>query len=75
MALAAMQSLAEIGIEHQIFQAWVNRIGIGDFLQKARADDAAASPNLRQRPKIQVPTIDFLRLGHQLEPLGIGADF
>ena len=44
--------VGEIRIEQQIVQRWVPRISLGDAVEEARPNNAAASPNGRDIAEI-----------------------
>ena len=74
VGLALLDLLVEIRIEQQVHQARFLRVGVGDLLEEAGADDAAAAPDAGDRREIELPVVFLLGLAHELEALGVGAD-
>src|SRR5687768_17026187 len=72
--LARRQRPLEIGSEHQIHEAGVTAVGLGDLLEEARANDAAATPDGGDGAEVERPVVFLLRLRHELEALGIRTD-
>ena len=50
-------------------------ISFGDAVKKFRANDAPATPNRRDVPKIQIPAVGCAGGTEQLHPLGVGNNF
>jgi hypothetical protein len=75
VGLAALDDLlVEVRIQQQVRQVPDRGVGVGDLLQEAGADDAAAAPDHGDLAEVQLPVVLGLRLAHELEALGVGAD-
>ena len=73
--LRRLECLVEVGVEQEVHEVGVPGVGLGDLLEERGADDAAAPPDLRDLPEVELPAVFLLRLAHQLEALGVGAIF
>ena len=51
------------------------RVGVHDLLEEAGADDAAAAEDGGDFGEVQLPVVLALGFAHELEALGVGADF
>ena len=71
LGLALLDLLVEIGVKKEIDQAGVLGVGVGDLLQKASPDDAAAAPNRGDFREIELPLVLVLGFAHELEALRI----
>ena len=67
--------VVEIGVEQEVYEVGVACVGVGDFLEEAGADDAAAAEDGGDFGEVEFPVVFFLGFAHELEALGVGADF
>ena len=73
--LRAFDLAAEIRVEQQVCELRVTSVSLGDFLQERRADNATTAPDLCNFTEVERPLVFLLRFAHELEALGVGADF
>ncbi len=70
-----VSDIFEVRGQQQVSNAFVFSIGVGDFLQELRTNDAARAEDLRDFTVVQIPVV-FVRRGTQLrETLRVGDDF
>src|SRR4051812_46082590 len=72
--LRLFHRLVEVGIKEQIGEVRIAGIGLGDLLQKGRANDTTAAPDLRDLAEVESPVVFLLRGAHELKALGVRAD-
>ncbi|GCK97659.1 hypothetical protein BvCmsG79A_01564 [Escherichia coli] len=67
--------MLEVRSQQQVSDLRIFGIGIGDFLQELRTDDAASTENLRDFAVVQIPVVLFRRSTQLREALGVRNDF
>ena len=74
MRLSLPDLPVKVGIQHQVDQVGIARVGLGNLLQEPRPNDAPAPPDPGDGGEVQLPSVLRLGLAHELKTLGVGAD-
>ncbi|MNU73105.1 hypothetical protein D3C71_625820 [compost metagenome] len=72
--LRAVQQVLKERVEHQVAQRRVAAEGVGDAVQKARADDAAAAPDRGDAAQVELPAFLLAHGLDQVEALRVADD-
>ena len=72
--LRGVENFLEERCEHQVVERGVFAVGIGDAVQEARADDAAAAPDGGDLREVEIPVLFLAHRGDEVEALGVGND-
>lgn len=73
--LILISDIFEVRCQQQVGDTFVFSIGVGDFLQELRTNDATRAEDLRDFTVVQIPVV-FVRCSTQLrEALRVGDDF